>query len=74
MPINVKGYACFNIGFVLLGPVNTRCYWSGVKIDDGDKEHQGEKERMKVKDVFLYIKGDSWAGMGNRWSLSECFC
>lgn len=74
MPINVKGYACFNIGFVSLWPVNTRCYWSGVKIDDGDKKHQGKKERLKVKDVFLYIEGDIWAGTGNRWSLYKCCC
>lgn len=72
MPINVKGYACFNIGFVSVGPVNTRRYWSWVGMDDGDKEHRGKKERMKVKDTFLDVEGDIWAGTGNRWSPYQC--
>lgn len=74
MPINVKGYACFNIGFVSVVPVNTRGYWSWAAMDDGDKEHQGKTERMKAKDMFMKVEGDIWAVTGNRWSPYERCC
>lgn len=74
MPINVKGYACFNIGFVSVVPVNTGSYWSLVRMDDGHKKHQGEKERMMVKEMSLYIEGDIWAATGNRWLSCQCCC
>lgn len=73
MPINVKGYACFNIGFVSVVPVNTRGYWSWAGADDGDKERQGRTERMEGEEAFVKVEGDTWAGTGNRrWPCERC--